>query len=300
MLSDHSSESSDTPVLEPVRLEAVAGTFYPRDAADLQDEVALFLNQVPAEELPGEVLALIVPHAGYAFSGATAGAAYRHIREGAYDTVVILAPSHREGFAGASVYAGGSYHTPLGYVPVDMALAGALVSAGGDLIFEGQEGHRVSPGIPGVGGEHAIEVHLPFLQQTLSAFQVVPIVVGSYTPASCQRIANVLARALRNRRVLLVASSDLYHGHSDVACVASDVETLARIERMDVDGLVQGLADGTCQACGAGPILIALMAAGQMGATRAQLLARTNSNAVTGQAAGYVVGYGAVAILGSG
>ena len=239
-------------------------------------------------------MALIAPHAGYAYSGPTAGVAYRQIRGRSYDAVVVLAPSHREAFRGASVYAQGSYSTPLGLVPVDVELADAIVSGGGRDIRAGLAGHRVkSDG----SGEHALEIQLPFLQRALPGAPIVPIVVGATDLPACRRIAKAIVAAAEGRQILIVASSDLYHGHSRKACVDTDTRTLSLVSAMDERGLNASFANGSCEACGSGPILITIMAARSVGADRAEILARTNSNDVTGESGGYVVGYSAVAFV---
>ena len=287
----------------PIRPAAVSGAFYPKDPEELGRQVDGFLKGAAAFDVKGRIVALIAPHAGYAYSGPTAGVAYRQLCGRSYDVVVILAPAHRESLKGANVYPGKGYCTPLGVVPVDVGLADRIVSEGGDLVRSSLAGHRVVQEIPGerpqVRGEHAIEVQLPFLQRTLSDFSIVPIIVGECNLEACGRIADALARALKGLPALLVASSDLYHGESDRACVESDKRTLEWIRARDAKGLSKGLEDGTSQACGGGPILIATMAARQLGANQAEVLAYTNSNAVAWRTGGYVVGYGAVALTDS-
>ena len=279
---------------DPIRPDVLAGSWYPGEPDALRRQVDRFLDLAPEEEVRGEVVALIAPHAGYAYSGPTAAVAYRQVRGRSYDAVVVLAPSHREPFRGASVYAGGSYRTPLGLVSVDSGLADAIVSGGGSDVHAGLAGHRVSPG---GAGEHSLEIQLPFLQRVLPEVPIVPIVVGAHDLGACRRIAEAIASAAEGRRVLIVASSDLYHGYSRKACVDTDARTLGLVRAMDETSLYGCFEDGKCQACGDGPILIALMAARSLGADRAEILARTNSSDVTGETGGWVVGYGAVAFV---
>ena len=279
---------------DPVRPEVLAGSWYPGEPEALGRQVDRFLDLAPPKEVRGEIVALIAPHAGYVYSGPTAAVAYRQVRGRSYDAVVVLAPSHRERFRGASVYARGSYRTPLGPVAVDEGLARAIVSEGGRDVHAGPEGHRVSPAGT---GEHSLEIQLPFLQRVLPGVPIVPIVVGAHDLDACRRIAEAIVSAAEGRHVLIVASSDLYHGYSRKACVDTDAQTLGLVRAMDEIGLHGSFEDGRCQACGDGPILIALMAARSLGADRAEILARTNSNDVTGESGGWVVGYSAVAFI---
>lgn len=284
---------------ESLRKAAVAGVFYPDDPNRLTHDVDAMLNAAPDVHLGDEVVGLVCPHAGYAYSGPTAAVAYRQVRGQRYDAVIVIAPSHRESFQGASVFATGMYETPLGAVPVATDLAEAIVRAcPGDVVAD-WAGHRVMPNMLGRGfhGEHAIEVQVPFLQRAIPGVQIVPMVVGHFNPAMCCRIGNAIANATGSQRVLVVVSSDLYHGEDDRACEESDERTLSAVVAMDAKNLAAGLQNRSLQACGGGPMLIALRVAERLGVNKAQILAHTHSNAVTGKRGTYVVGYGAVAFI---
>ncbi|MDZ7262248.1 MAG: AmmeMemoRadiSam system protein A, partial [candidate division KSB1 bacterium] len=144
--------------------------------------------------------------------------------------------------------------------------------------------------------EHSLEVQLPFLQLVLPELKIVPIVIQDYSVKNCQRVAEAITGAIGNKNVLLLASSDLYHGYSYQECQATDARTLAKIEELEPEKFLQGCADGTYSACGAGPIAVVQMVAKNLGANKARVIHQTNSNDVTGQKGGYVVGYGAVVI----
>jgi len=284
---------------EPIREMAVAGMFYPGDTEQLTRDVDAMLDTAPDVDLDGEIVALVCPHAGYPYSGATAAAGYRQVRGERYDAVIVMGPSHREPFEGASVFCKGSYQTPLGAVPIAEDLASAIVSHGGADVQAGWLGHQIQidPFRLGPRGEHALEVQLPFMQRVLDDLRILPMVIGQYDPQMCCLIGDAIADGIGDRRVLLVVSSDLYHGENDRACRESDARTLAAIEKLDADGLASGLRDRTSQACGGGPILIALRVAKRLGVTHAEILARTNSNEVMGKEGSYVVGYGTVALV---
>jgi predicted class III extradiol MEMO1 family dioxygenase len=131
----------------------VAGMFYPAQRSKLSQDLEQMLNHVNVTETQGNLMALIVPHAGYEYSGTTAAHAYSLLKHHSVDSVVIVAPSHREYFDGISVYNGSGYLTPLGEMRVDVALRSALLNDD-TIITSSEKGH---------GSEHAIEVHLPFL-----------------------------------------------------------------------------------------------------------------------------------------
>lgn len=265
-----------------VRKPAVSGQFYPGNPTALAQTIDRDLAGSRLAGIPGNILALVVPHAGYVYSGQTAAAGYRQVQGMTFDAVVVIAPSHQELFSGASVYAKGAYETPLGLAPVDRELAEAIVDQY-PSIHSSIAGHRE---------EHALEVQVPFLQRTVENLKIVPIVMGERSPGLCSAVAQAIASAGQGKRLLIVASSDLYHGHSYEACVASDRRTLAAIQALDPEAFLGGL-DSEYQACGGGPIAAALMAARQLGADAVKVLAQTNSNDVMGTRGGYVVGYGA-------
>jgi MEMO1 family protein len=286
MVTSPRAEDAIMRVAEPFRESAVAGTFYPGNAEILTRTVGEYLDGERSVDDPGPA-ALICPHAGYDYSGPTAGRAYRELRDRPPEAVVILGPSHYDLFRGPTFWPGAGYRTPIGDVPQPRDLAEALVSAG----------VGVHPDVLGHRQEHSVEVQIPFLQTIAPGVPVLPLVLAEDRADRCRQIGEALAQAIGDRNVLLVASSDLYHGPSHDACVETDRRTLAAIERNDPDELADGFSSGRLQACGRGPILAVLEACRRRGATRARILARTNSNEVIGRRSGYVVGYGAVAVF---
>ena len=278
-----------------IRPAAVAGQFYPGQPSVLRAQVEDMLSRAPDAPLEGKVRGLMAPHAGYPFSGQTAAAAYRQIRGREYDAVVVMAPSHYEACNGASLFPGGGYETPLGVAHVNRDMVSDLVDADPSLSLS-MTGHQVAAdrGIfSRLAGEHALEVQLPFLQVALPNLSIVPIVIGCHDLSTCRRLADVLVRASQSREVLLVASSDLYHGPDHEACVATDTCSLEDIGALHPEQFVSDLETGRAQACGAGPILVLMLAARQMGADRVHIIGRTNSDDALGERRDYVVGYGA-------
>ncbi len=267
-----------------VRPPAVAGAFYPGDPAVLASELDEFLDAAPVAKLDGDIVALISPHAGYVYSGAVAANAYVLLRGREFDTVVVVAPSHKFGFRGASVYDGDGYETPLGVVDIDRELASAIRDASSSFVYE-PRAHAA---------EHSLEVQVPFLQRTLGRFELVPIILGSQDEGTVRTLASAIAAAVRasgrGDRVLLVASSDLSHFHQYDEAVALDSVVIEHVDAFDPEGLLRALASGECEACGGGPMAAVMMAARDLGADRARVLKYANSGDVTGDRSG-VVGY---------
>jgi len=271
---------------EGYREPSAAGSFYPGEPEILARRIRTFLEGEPTLPDPGPI-GLICPHAGYDYSGGTAGRAYRELKGRPPEAVIVLGPSHYDRFRGATSWPGMGYRTPLGEVPYPRDIAELLLADADAEIHANRLGHRE---------EHSVEVQIPFLQEVAPGVPVLPLVIADVRSETCSQIGKVLARAVGSRRVVIVASSDLYHGHSNRECRETDARTLGALERNDAADLVDGFQTGLLQACGRGPILAALEACRELGATHVRVLSRTNSDEVTGRSGGYVVGYAAAAI----
>ncbi|OQA42257.1 MAG: hypothetical protein BWY52_02265 [Chloroflexi bacterium ADurb.Bin325] len=276
-----------------LRPSAIAGAWYPGSAPALRRAVEEYLGQASRAELPGELLALVSPHAGYAYSGPTAGHAFAQVRGAAFERVILLGPLHRpiRGSAVGSfmVPAEDAYSTPLGDVPLDRAFIARL-------------GAEVELTPVRRDEEHALEIELPFLQVALGSFALVPMMLGDYigtrgTVERLERLAHALA-ALWEPGTLIVVSTDLSHLDDYADVVRTDRRLLDLVQAFDVAGLIAALAREQVQACGASGLVAAFRAAQQLGATAARVLHYTNSGDVTGRrAAGvYTVGYMAAAV----
>jgi AmmeMemoRadiSam system protein B/AmmeMemoRadiSam system protein A len=267
---------------EEVRKPAVAGSFYPADPQTLARQVRDFLSRAPKEKVAGEIIALVSPHAGYIYSGQVAAYAFKLVEGMKYDAVVVVAPSHRTYFRGASVYDRGGFETPLGLLPVEKELCQKLKD-GSSLIQFVAQAHAQ---------EHSLEVQLPFLQEALGQFNLVPIVIGDQSYSTCEAIGHAIARAINGKRVLLVASTDLSHFHPYDEAVKRDQVILEDLRAFDPRKLAQDLNSGKGEACGGGPVMAVMIAAKERGANRAQVLKYLNSGDVTGDRSS-VVGYAA-------
>jgi AmmeMemoRadiSam system protein B/AmmeMemoRadiSam system protein A len=271
---------------DEVRRPAVAGSFYPADPQTLSRQVRDFLSRAPKEKVAGEIIALISPHAGYMYSGQVAAHAFKLVEGMKFDAVIVIAPSHRTHFHGASVYDRGGFETPLGFLPVEKELCQKL-KEGSNLIQNVPQAHAQ---------EHALEVQLPFLQATLGPFNLVPIVIGDQSYRTCQVVGQTIAKATLGKKVLLVASTDLSHFHPYDEAVKRDHLILEDLRNFDSQKLAQDLDSGKGEACGGGPVLAVMVAAKEKGANRVQVLKYLNSGDVTGDRSS-VVGYAAAVIV---
>lgn len=259
---------------ERIRTAAVAGRFYPGEAASLARAVDAYLAAAAPPPLGGGVpKALIAPHAGYVYSGPIAASAYSLVRPHAAGIrrVVLLGPAHRVPLAGLAASAATHFETPLGRVRVDGEALAAATALPQVRVVE--EAHA---------GEHSLEVHLPFLQRLLGDFALVPLVAGD---AGAAEVAEVLERLWGGDDTLIVVSSDLSHYRDYDTARALDAATTRTIEALDGDGLVPRSACGRVAVRG-------LLAAARRRGLRAHTLDVRNSGDTAGPRDS-VVGYGA-------
>jgi len=290
--------AAQTEIVGPVREPMVAGRFYADSPAELRRQVAGYVAAARKENLPGRVIAIIAPHAGYSFSGPTAGRAYRHLEGEAIDTAIVVG-SHMP-LRYAAVYASGGYRTPLGVAAVDRDLAGALVAAN-DSLTDAPAAHSA--------GDNALEVQIPFVQVALPGARIVPVSFNVEDPSSqadrglARRVGEGIAGAMRGRNAVIVCSTDLSHYPDAATAEASDRAILDAICSLDADRIASTNVELlekyrghnlSCTACGLGAVLATVEAARLLGATGARLVGYTHSDD-TGRG---VVGYGAVVIYG--
>jgi MEMO1 family protein len=275
------------------------GQFYPEQKGKLTAMLDEFLSKATPNRIPGEVLVLISPHAGYGYSGPTAAYGYKLIKGRPYKTVVVLGTSHHKPFTGAAVYAEGAFETSLGTLKVDEEFTKNLIGKGPDIFADASA----------FNGEHSVEVQLPFLQKVLPNFsaaggsayggKIVPLVIGDCSLDKCKKIATVLKETIGVRKdVLLVVSSDMYHGYDLKEADQIDMLTLELIKKMDYEGLYYSLRDTKAQACGGFATVIALNVAKEMGYNKVEVLNHTNSAVVTGVTTNgqWTVGYSSIVV----
>jgi AmmeMemoRadiSam system protein B len=280
-----SGEEASAPS-ENVRPSILEGRWYPRDPMALSKMVDGFLKEAGENVCQGRLKALVVPHAGYIYSGQVAAHGYALLRDLNIHRVILVGPSHRARFSGASVNLQGGYRTPLGIVPVDQSFGRRLVQES-DIIRWLPEAH---------GQEHSLEIQLPFLQKVISSFQIVPILMGTQNWETCRTLSQVIVKTLGpSQGTLLLASTDLSHFHSYSKAKALDRIFINLVSDMEPQALSHALSQRKTEACGGGPTVTVLLAAREMGAKGTCILSYANSGDVTGDHS-RVVGYLSAAI----
>lgn len=269
------------------RRAAYAGSFYPGNAGELTRLIDHYLDDAAGDARLPALRGLVVPHAGYIYSGPVAAHSYVQLRGSGAAVAVVLAPSHRSRFNGAALMTAGTYETPLGSVPVDESLAAEL--AGREGFGQLREAHDQ---------EHSLEVQVPFLQRVIPGFSLVPVIVGTVDPAACaligQGVAEVLAK--ETRPWIIVVSTDLSHYHSYETARAMDGDFIEALKTNDPAAVARVLASGKAEACGHGPVLAGMTACRALGADRVEILNYANSGDTAGSR-DQVVGYLAAAFV---
>jgi len=281
-----------SPAGETVRPAAVAGRFYPKSAEELRLAVQGFLQ----DALPRTArnpLAIVVPHAGYIFSGQIAADGFKQVEGESYDTVVILGTNHTtRGFEKISVYSGRAFDTPLGTVEIDRKVVTPLLETCKECVAD-EKVHKE---------EHSIEAQVPFVQVLFPKARIVPVVVGSAEPAVAARFGKALAAVLKDRRALIVASSDLSHYPSASDAEEVDPKILSAVAGLDVARVKAAIETqmrrkitnlATC-ACGEAPILASIEAVRSLGARGARVISYGHSADTGLSGPERVVGYGSV------
>lgn len=272
-----------------IRQPAVAGTFYPREPRELLARVQQFLvegreeNSKDSAARPISIspaIACLVPHAGYVYSGAVAGAVYTRIK--IPTRIIVLGPRHRPGGANFAINSEGAWETPLGRVSIDSELARALMAAC-RLLVEDDVAHR---------REHSLEVQLPFLQALSKDFQFVPIAIGTLNFDELTELGHAIAEVIlqSDEPVLLVASSDLNHYESEKITHVKDHQAIDQMLALNPRGLHETVRREGITMCGCGPAVSTITAALDLGATRAELVRYATSADVLGDR-DEVVGY---------
>jgi len=266
--------------LTDLRPSPIAGSWYSDDAAELEASIRGYLDRASTPNLAGEVVSLIVPHAGHIYSGLTAAHAFKAIEGKHFHRVVIVAPSHHSYPAPLLTTGHQAYWTPLGVIPVDHE---ALESI--DLEIRPVRNDR----------EHSLEIELPFLQVLLpDGFSLVPIVVLDQSSEVMSNLGEALAKWILSlpagERTLLVASSDLSHFHQENTANRLDKQIVEALSDMSASKLYQVARQGLGEACGLGPMAAILTASKALGADQVTI-ADYRTSAEVNHDKSSVVGY---------
>ena len=276
-----------------VRPSSIAGTWYEANPQALARSVDAYLDQASLPDLPGEVIALIAPHAGHIYSGAVAGYAFAAVRGLTPDLVAVVSPMHHLYAQPLLTTAHGAYLTPLGEIPVDLKALSDL-----DVRLREKLGFGLTP--VANDPEHALEIELPFLQRAIkSAFHLLPVMLRVQSPEVARQLGEARAetlRALRGKTALLVASTDLSHFYSQATANELDSAMLEQVAAFSPEGVFDVEKSGKGEACGIGALAAVLWAARALGADTVKVLHHATSGDVTGDFK-RVVGYGAAVAL---
>ncbi|MDG6898461.1 MAG: AmmeMemoRadiSam system protein B [Nitrososphaerota archaeon] len=275
-----------------VRKPAVAGSFYPKGRNELQRMVRDSYTHPlgPGKEPPSAptratVVSVVAPHAGYEYSGPVAAHSYLHVSSlRDPELVIVVAPNHYGVGSGVSAYSSGSWETPLGSLRVDEAAAKELAEDTGIVDFD-PVSHRL---------EHSLEVQLPFLQMIYGdSVPLLPVCISFQDQETTTALAAGVANVARERRTVLVASSDLTHYEPAAEAKRKDMALISEMLKMDIGAFYSTLERLQVTACGFGAISTVMQASKTLGLARADLLKYASSGDTTGDMA-QVVGYGSV------
>ncbi len=278
-----------------LRPSPIAGQWYPADPRRLAAQVDQYMDAAEVPQLGGDILAVIVPHAGHIYSGPVAGHAFAALRGLAPDIVVVASPMHHPYFDPLLTTSHEAYETPLGAIPVHKA---GLQALDGYLLEE--LGFKLKPIANDM--EHSLEIELPFLQRALEKpFSLLPIMMREQSIRVARGLGKAIARliladgTLAGQPTLLVASTDLSHFYSQKEAKILDEAILRKVEEFDPAGVIEADEQGKGFACGRGALAAVLWAARELGADKAQVLHYATSGDVTGDY-DRVVGYGAAVV----
>ena len=266
---------------ELIRKPCVAGRFYPGKRSELEKSVASYLVDTPKED----ALVLISPHAGYMYSGATAGMAFSSVN--IPGRVILIGPNHTGRGPYASVMAFGAWEIPTGKVEVDEELASRVLKS--SPLFESDiEAHE---------DEHSLEVQLPFVHAVNPSAKIVPITVMRADRSECEEMGKALAGVVskEKERVLIVVSSDMNHYESDGVTRTKDLIAIEKITELDARGLLEVTARKDITMCGVLPTAIAIYAARALGGVKGRLVSYATSGEISGDMDA-VVGYAGIII----
>lgn len=264
------------------RSPVVAGQFYTANPQKLRAEVETYLER--GSKRTASTLLAMAPHAGYMYSGKTAG--YTLGTSNLRDTIYLLGPNHTGRGAPVSVWSGGDWETPLGTVPINISARNNLLASG--AFFEADTLAHIN--------EHSLEVLLPFIQVANPEATIVPIAIATSNQETLAFVGAMLGGALQqNGNSSIVVSSDMSHYISADAAKKLDALALSYVQSVDAQGLLNTVAQNNISMCGVLPMTAALIACEALGAKRADILEYTSSGAVTGDLS-QVVGYAGVVI----
>ncbi len=277
------------PKYKNIKKSSIAGTFYPQDKQKLNDFIDGLLNAQEDYINNEHICAMIVPHAGYIYSGPVAAKGYQAIRHTKYKTIIILAPTHYYNLNSAAVFSQEGFQTPLGQIRIDQDFVSKLISSNSGLFQDNPAAFEK---------EHSIEVQLPFLQKTQSDFKIVPIIIPTISYAFTQSIAQALTSAIGQRQdILLIASTDLSHYHDQVEAKKIDGLSINLILNSRSLELFNCVHKAQAELCGSAAVITLIQIMENLKAGNIQLLkyaTSADSNFISNPDITRVVGYASI------
>jgi len=269
-----------------IRNAVAAGRFYPGSASEIREMMEILIDKTAKKEA---VIGLLMPHAGYPYSGPVAGATISRVK--LKDTFIIMGPSHTGVGQPFSIMTEGKWQTPLGEVEIDSALGKKLL-ASSDYLREDETAHL---------HEHAVEVQIPFLQYLKPNIRIVPIILAYATAEVYKEIGRGIARVIKQSKgeVVIIASGDMTHYEPQEIAEAKDNQAIEAMLKLDEDELTRRYQELDISMCAYGPAVCLISAAKELGATGAELVKYQTSGDTTGDYSS-VVGYAGIIIKGGG
>jgi len=273
-----------------LRPSPIAGQWYDGNPKSLARSVDEYLDRAKLPDLDGEVIGVIAPHAGHRYSGAVAGYAFAALRGRTPELVAVISPMHQPYYEPLITTGHEAYATPFGAIPVDKDSLLEL-----DVTLKSELGFGLAP--VKRDREHSLEIELPFLQRALAGeWKLLPVMVRAQEPRVSEGLGKALAKVLRDKNALLVASTDLSHFYDQETALSYDRAMLREFESFSPEGVFIAERTGRGFACGHAAVAAVLWAARDLGADTVKILHHATSGDVTGDYSS-VVGYGAAAIL---
>jgi AmmeMemoRadiSam system protein B len=276
-----------------LRPSPIAGTWYEGDPGALARSVDKYMDQARLPDLHGEVIAVVAPHAGLRYSGPVAGYAFSALKGKTFEVVAIISPMHHPYHQKLITSSHSAYATPLGNVPIDRSALRQL-----DECLQAEHGLQLEA-VP-FDPEHSLEIELPFLQRALAGgFHLLPVMVRSQDPDVSRSLGLAIAKTLKDRSAIMVASSDLSHFYDHQTALKFDRVMLEQLEAFSPEGIFEVERSGKGFACGHAAIAAVLWAARELGADTVRVLHNATSGDTSGDYSS-VVGYAAAVVLKSG
>lgn len=276
--------------INEIRPSPIAGHWYSGNPGVLKEEITHYLKKVKLPRLTGDVVGLVAPHAGYRYSGQTAAYSYKTVEGKSFDLAVLLSPYHQYHSASILSTKHTYYQTPLGEIPVDQELVDDFFNK--IVEKQGLEVIKISH-----DQEHSLEIELPFLQVSLQGnFRLLPLMIRNTQPNTAEEIGDILADCVKEKKVLIICSTDLSHFYPHHHAEKFDFYMLQQIKSLSIQNIYDAEARQLGFACGLGAVMVGVQTCKLLGVNKAEILHHSTSGEVTGDNSS-VVGYGSVAFL---